>query len=106
MINAPLVFKDGIILPPLDIKLKLMKQFVKVLNKHGQCFKNTTRIFQILSTGKIKTGIFDNEQIRKLIVCADFYSCRRLKEFLKRRKERKAHRYINILTYTLFVDVT
>ena len=35
IINEPLVVKEKIILPPLHIKLGLMKQFVKALNKDG-----------------------------------------------------------------------
>jgi hypothetical protein len=35
VINEPLVARDRIILPPLHIKLGLMKQFVKALNKDG-----------------------------------------------------------------------
>jgi len=33
VINEPLVARDRIILPPLHIKLGLMKQFVKALNR-------------------------------------------------------------------------
>ena len=35
IINEPLVNRDRIILPPLHIKLGLMKQFVKALDKDG-----------------------------------------------------------------------
>ena len=35
IINEALVNRDRIILPPLHIKLGLMKQFVKALDKHG-----------------------------------------------------------------------
>ena len=38
IINEPLVNRDRIILPPLHIKLGLMKQFVKALDKDGDCF--------------------------------------------------------------------
>jgi hypothetical protein len=37
VINEYLVAPDRIILPPLHIKLGLMKQYVKALNKHGSC---------------------------------------------------------------------
>ena len=39
VINTPLVPRDRIILPPLHIKLGLMKQYVKALNKDGECFE-------------------------------------------------------------------
>jgi len=38
IVNECLVDRDKIILPPLHIKLGLMKQFVKALNKEGPCF--------------------------------------------------------------------
>ena len=37
--NRPLVDKDKILLPPLYIKLWLMKNFVKAMNKHGKSFE-------------------------------------------------------------------
>jgi hypothetical protein len=39
VINETLVARDRIILPPLHIKLGLMKQFVKALNKNGSCIE-------------------------------------------------------------------
>jgi len=38
IINKPLVEPSKVLLPPLHIKLGLMKQFVKALNKKGECF--------------------------------------------------------------------
>lgn len=38
VINDPLVEREKIIFPPLHIKLGLMKQFVKALDKTGPCF--------------------------------------------------------------------
>jgi hypothetical protein len=39
VIYKPLVARDRIILPPLHIKLGLMKQFVKALNKDSSCIE-------------------------------------------------------------------
>lgn len=75
VINAPLVSRDRIILPPLHIKLGLMKQYVKALNKDGECFKYITKLFPKLSTEKTKAGIFDGPQIRKLINDSNFTNC-------------------------------
>ena len=46
-----------------------MKQFVKALDKHGDCFTVIilSKNFLVLSMGKIKARIFDGLQIRKLI---------------------------------------
>ena len=38
VIYSPLVNQDQIILPPLHIKLGIMKQLVEALNKDGECF--------------------------------------------------------------------
>ena len=67
IINESLVSRDRIILPPLHIKLGLMKQFVKALDKHGDCFNYIVKKFPGLSIEKMKAGIFDGPQIRKLI---------------------------------------
>ncbi|XP_019697397.1 uncharacterized protein LOC109503938 [Harpegnathos saltator] len=63
IVHQPLIEPSKILLPPLHIKLGLMKQFVKALNK-GQMF----RIFRTsnVSKAKLKDGIFDGPQIRKL----------------------------------------
>lgn len=74
VINEPLVSRDRIILPPLHIKLGLMKQFVKALNKDGECFKYIAKKFHNLSTEKLKAGIFDGPQIRRLIKDENFNS--------------------------------
>ncbi|GBP80292.1 hypothetical protein EVAR_37969_1 [Eumeta japonica] len=44
-----------------------MTQFVKALDKNGQCFKFLSQKFPGLSTEKLKAGIFDGPQIRQLI---------------------------------------
>jgi len=65
--NEPLVNRDHIILPPLHIRLGLMKQFVKALDKDGDCFNYIAKTFPGLSMEKLKAGIFDGPQIRKLM---------------------------------------
>ena len=67
VINEPLVNRDRIILPPLHIKLSILKQFVKALNKHGSCFNYIVQKFPGLSMEKLKARIFDGPQIRKFI---------------------------------------
>ena len=62
-----LVNRDRIMFPPLYIKLGVMKQFVKALDKHGNCFNYIVKKFSSLSMEKLKAGIFDGPQIRKLI---------------------------------------
>ena len=67
VINEPLVARDRIILPPLHIKLGLMKQFVKALNKDGSCIEYIAHKLPGLTMEKLKAGIFDGPQIRQLI---------------------------------------
>ena len=74
VINEPLVNRDPIILPPLHIKLSLMKQFVKALDRDGACFSYICSQFPSLSNEKLKAGIFDGPQIRKLIKDENFLS--------------------------------
>ena len=75
IIKEPLVDRGKITLPPFHIKLGLMKQFVKALDKHGDCFKYICRSFPGLSMEKLKAGIFDGPQIRKLIMDSNFTKC-------------------------------
>ncbi|KAI6656196.1 hypothetical protein LOD99_1529 [Oopsacas minuta] len=67
IIHEPLVDPLKILLPPLHIKLGLMKQFVRALDKEGNCFKYITEKFYYLSDEKRKAGIFDGPQIRQLV---------------------------------------
>ena len=71
-IREPLVEREKIMLPPLHIKLGLIKQFVKAMDKNGGCFKYLCRFFPELSLEKLKAGIFDGPQIRKLISDPNF----------------------------------
>ena len=65
IINNPLVDWKNIILLPLHIGL--MKQFVKALDRSGDCFGYICSTFRGLSYGKKKAGIFDGPQIRMLL---------------------------------------
>ena len=60
------VNRDCIILHLLHIQLGLMKQFVKAFDKDGDCY-NIAKTFPGLSMEKLKAGIFDGPQIRKLM---------------------------------------
>ena len=62
VINEPLVNRNRIILPPFHIKLGLMKQFVKALDKHGSCFNYIVQKFPGLSIENLKAGIFDGHK--------------------------------------------
>ncbi|GFU78354.1 uncharacterized protein TNCV_528971 [Trichonephila clavipes] len=72
VINTPLVSRDRIILPPLYIKLGIMKQFGKALDKSGESFNFLSRKFPGLSIEKLKASIFDGPQIRQLVKDSNF----------------------------------
>jgi hypothetical protein len=67
-----LVDREKILLPPLHIKLGMMKQFVKVLDRNSPCFQYLCTKFSSLSHAKIREGIFDGPQIRKLVMDDSF----------------------------------
>ena len=59
VINNPLVDKNRILFPPLLIKLGLIKQFTKSLDKDGDCFTYLFQAFPGLTMEKLKACIFD-----------------------------------------------
>ena len=72
MVNNPLVDRHKILLPPLHIKLSLIKQFTKALDQGGSCFSYLCHVFPGLSIEKLKGGIFDGPQVRQLIRDPEF----------------------------------
>jgi len=63
----PIVRRENIILPPLHIKLGLIKNFIKKLNKEGEAFVHLQCIFPHLSHAKIIEGGFAGPEVKKLI---------------------------------------
>ena len=70
--NESSVPPDKVILPLLQIKLGLMKQYVKSLDKGGKCFKYICQKFSFLSDEKIKVGVFDGPKIPQLLKNKEF----------------------------------
>ena len=58
VVNPPLVLPEKIYLPPLHIKLGLMKKIVKSMDKTGRGFEYVRNNFPNVSDTKIKEGIF------------------------------------------------
>lgn len=67
VLTEPLAHRDQILLPVLHLKLGLVKNFVKKLQKDGGAFAYLKTLFPELSEGKIKEGVFVGPQIRKLM---------------------------------------
>lgn len=80
VISKPLVEPSKILLPPLHIKLGLMKQFVKALNKDGSCYAYLANKFSAISDAKLKEGIFDGPQIRTMLRDEAFVATMNAKE--------------------------
>jgi len=66
-VNPPLVLQEKIYLPPLHIKLGLMKNFVKDMAKTGHGFEYVRSECPNVSDAKIEEGIFIGPQIRELL---------------------------------------
>jgi hypothetical protein len=58
VLNNSLVNPEKVFLPPLHIKLGLMKNFVKAMDKNGAGFMYLRLKFPRLGNSKIKEGIF------------------------------------------------
>lgn len=90
IINAVLFPKEKVIFSPLHIKLGLMKQYAKSLDKESKCFEYICNSFPGLSTKKLKAGVFDGLDIRKLIKDDEFVN---------------SMNDLELCTWTSFVDV-
>ena len=65
----PLIEPQKVLMPPLHIKLGLIKQFVTALNKESAGFKYLQVLFPKLSEAKVKVGIFVEPQIKRITEC-------------------------------------
>ena len=70
--SPPLVEPNKILLPPLHIKLGLMKNFVKAMDRKGKGFTFLQQRFPRVSLEKLKAGIFDGPQIREFMKDSTF----------------------------------
>ena len=67
VIREPLTSRKKVLLPPLHIKLGLVKQFVKALDFEREGFQEIRSMFPRLSETKIKGGIFVGPQIKTML---------------------------------------
>ena len=70
--SPPLVEPNKILLPPLHIKLGLMKNFVKAMDRKGKGFTFLQQKFSGVSLEKLMAGIFDGPQIWELMKDSTF----------------------------------
>jgi hypothetical protein len=64
--KAALVNPENVFLPPLHMKLGLMKNFVKALDKNVEGFLYLVGKFSNFSHTKVKQGVFDCTKLEKL----------------------------------------
>ena len=84
--HVALVDTDKIFLPPLYMKLGLMKSFVRAMDLNGRGFLYLKEKFgNNLSEAKIKTGVFIGPQIRQIMKDETFPTTLNLKELAARR---------------------
>ncbi|XP_044586080.1 uncharacterized protein LOC123266115 [Cotesia glomerata] len=70
--SEPIVKPQSILMPPLHIKLGIMKQFVKALDPSSKAFEYLRGFFPKLSEAKVKGGIFVGPQIKQIMKSDDF----------------------------------
>ena len=67
VIGEPLTSREKVLLPPLHIKLGLVKQLVKALDFEGEVFQEIRSMFPRLIEAKIKGGIFVGPRISTML---------------------------------------
>jgi len=67
VVRQPLVERENVLLPPLHIKLGLIKQYVKALDFGGEAFQEIRLMFPKLSDAKVKGGIFVGPQVNVML---------------------------------------
>ena len=68
----PLIEPQKVLMPPLHIKLGLIKQSVTALDKESAAFKYLQFLFPKLPDAKVKAGTFVGPHIKKIIECDKF----------------------------------
>lgn len=65
VVAEALVPVDNILMPPLHVKLGIVSNFIKALNKDGEAFDYLRTLFHRLSEAKITQG---NSKLRKIVM--------------------------------------
>lgn len=72
IIREMLVPKDKIMLPPLHIKLGIVKNFIKTVAKKENVLKSLIEVFPRMSDSKLKNGVLNGPDIRRLMKAGAF----------------------------------
>ena len=68
----PLIEPQKVLMPPLHIKLGLIKQFITALDKDSAAFMHLQVLLLKLFEAKVKIRIFVGLQIKRIIDCDEF----------------------------------
>lgn len=80
VVNLPLVRRHDILLPPLHIKLGLFQQFTKKLEESSESFQALQKLHSHISLNKLKNGILNGPEIRKLMASTEFENALTIKK--------------------------
>ena len=67
VVNEPLINLEDVLLPPLHVKIGLIAQFLKSLDTEGPAFEFLRNLFGHKSEAKLKNGILNGPEIRRLL---------------------------------------
>ena len=88
---VPLIESQKVLMPPLNIKLGLIKQFATALDKESAAFKYLQVLFPKLYEAKVKAGILVRPQIKKIIECDEFA------KLLKRKQKTAQNSFVAVV---------
>lgn len=72
VIEIALVPKEAIIIPPLHLKLGIVKQFIKAIPKDEQTFQTFWAMFPKISDAKLQEGVLTGPDIGRMINFDEF----------------------------------
>lgn len=105
----PLVDMKKVLLPPLQIKLGLLKNFVKAMDKNGAAFQHLCTLFPALSSTNLKEDIFIGPQIWEVLKYKEFEELLTLKELIARETFKSVcHGFLGniwVLGYQEYIEI-
>lgn len=75
VVNLPLVPKEKILLPPLHLKLGIIKQFFRALKDNEPFLHTIQELFPSISREKIRAGVFTGPQVNTMLESSSLPPC-------------------------------
>lgn len=92
-VNDPLVPMENVLMPPLHIKLGIVKNFIKAIVKQPKILDCLKNIFPRISEAKLKEGVLNGPDIRKLMKSKEFKGALDGNDYFAWRAVKKVIRY-------------